>query len=199
MFYCHALEKRRFELIKKGDKAAVTALPVVTCFERAPGPGGIWRAERSFDPEERSDQLLTPSETSADEKESREPESTDRETTTNMYEALWTNGPKETIEFYDHTYDEHFGCALPVYMPRQLILDYMIGRVTKNCQSFFEKYFQFNTSVESVKYNDETKLFEIATTDMNSGKTLTSHYDKCIWAAGECGRPIMPAPLVQLF
>jgi len=35
-------------------------------------------------------------------------------------EALWTNGPKEAIEFFDYyLFDEHFDCPLPVYMPRQ--------------------------------------------------------------------------------
>jgi hypothetical protein len=39
--------------------------------------------------------------------------SPDAPPSTNMYEALWSNGPKEAIEFADYTYDQHFGHALP--------------------------------------------------------------------------------------
>jgi cation diffusion facilitator CzcD-associated flavoprotein CzcO len=48
MFFCHALETYRREIEQKGDEAALVNLPVVTCFERAPAPGGVWRSERTF-------------------------------------------------------------------------------------------------------------------------------------------------------
>ena len=82
-------------------------------------------------------------------------------------------------------------------MPRQLVLDYMLGRVTKHCPDFFDTYMKFNTNVESVRYNDG--MFEIVTHDLLRGTTMTEYYDKCVWAAGECGRPNMPASLVKLF
>jgi cation diffusion facilitator CzcD-associated flavoprotein CzcO len=55
MFFCHALETYRRELEQKGDEAALAHLPVVTCFERAPAPGGVWRSERTFAEEETND------------------------------------------------------------------------------------------------------------------------------------------------
>lgn len=55
MFFCHALETHRKKLEEKGDKAALAALPVVTCFERAPAPGGVWRSERTFAQQENED------------------------------------------------------------------------------------------------------------------------------------------------
>jgi hypothetical protein len=48
MFFCHALETRRRELMERGDEAGLASLPTVTCFERAPAPGGVWRSERTF-------------------------------------------------------------------------------------------------------------------------------------------------------
>ena len=48
MFFCHAIETQRRELLEKGDEAGIAALPIVTCFERAPSPGGVWRAQRAF-------------------------------------------------------------------------------------------------------------------------------------------------------
>lgn len=49
MFFCHALETYRQELMKRGDSEGVALLPKVTCFERAPCAGGVWRSERSFE------------------------------------------------------------------------------------------------------------------------------------------------------
>jgi thioredoxin reductase len=114
-----------------------------------------------------------------------------------MYEALWTNGPKEAIEFFDYHFNEHFDHPLPVYMPRQPILEYMIGRVTKNCPHFFDTYMKFNTSVEFVRYvNDK---FEVTTLDMETGKEVTQKFDKCIWAGGENGRKKIPQAMLDMF
>ena len=46
MLFLHALAARRAKLEREGNAEAIAALPVVTCFERAPGPGGVWRADR---------------------------------------------------------------------------------------------------------------------------------------------------------
>lgn len=116
-----------------------------------------------------------------------------------MYEALWTNGPKESIEFFDYTYDEHFGGRpLPVYMPRQAMLEYMIGRVTKHCPDFFGKYAKFNTRVTSVKFVEATSKFQIVTKDLLTGKDSTEAYDKCIWAAGMNGHPMIPPQMLDM-
>ena len=78
MFFLHAVALRRAKLSEQGDVEGLAALPIVTCFEKSSGPGGVWRSDR-FD----KDQGDTPS--------------------TNMYEALWTNAPKETyVIFRNH-------------------------------------------------------------------------------------------------
>jgi cation diffusion facilitator CzcD-associated flavoprotein CzcO len=46
MFFCHALETKRREMIARGE--SVANLPHVTVFERAGSPGGVWRSQRSF-------------------------------------------------------------------------------------------------------------------------------------------------------
>lgn len=115
-------------------------------------------------------------------------------------EALWTNGPKENIEFYDYTFQDHFGdVLLPVYMPRQPVLDYIIGRCTHKCPDFFETYMQFHTSVDKVKYLEEQGKFQVITRNVLTGAERTENYDKCIWAGGENGRPSMPGPLMKIF
>lgn len=107
-----------------------------------------------------------------------------------MYEALWTNGPKEPLEFFDYTFLEHFGeQPLPVYLPRQVILEYMLARVTKSCPNFFEKYMQFDTSVLSVKYVEQKRKYEVIVQSMLTKQVMTEEYDACIWAAGRNGKP----------
>lgn len=48
MFFCHALETMKRKLLKEGNEEALANLPTVTCFERASGPGGVWRPSRQF-------------------------------------------------------------------------------------------------------------------------------------------------------
>ena len=45
-----------------------------------------------------------------------------------MYRGLWSNGPKECLEFPDYTFDDHFGKAIPSYPPREVLHDYLNGR-----------------------------------------------------------------------
>jgi cation diffusion facilitator CzcD-associated flavoprotein CzcO len=45
MFFCHALERKRKELLDRGE--LIDHLPNVTVFERASGPGGVWRSDRN--------------------------------------------------------------------------------------------------------------------------------------------------------
>lgn len=103
------------------------------------------------------------------------------------------------MEFFDYTFEEHFGAdaKLPVYLPRQAVLECMMARCTKKCPDFFEKYMQFNTSVVSVKY--ENSKFQVITKNALTGEEQTGEYDKCIWSAGENGRPLMPSSLLNLF
>ena len=44
-----------------------------------------------------------------------------------MYENLWSNGPKESIEYGDYTWEEHFGKNVSSYVPREVIEDYIKG------------------------------------------------------------------------
>ncbi len=48
-----------------------------------------------------------------------------------MYRYLWSNGPKECLEFADYTFEEHFGKPIASYPPREVLWDYIVGRVKK--------------------------------------------------------------------
>ena len=41
-----------------------------------------------------------------------------------MYRELWTNGPKECLEFPDFTFQECFGVAIPSFPSREVMLRY---------------------------------------------------------------------------
>ena len=198
MFFCHALETMKRKLQQQGNKEeALACLPIVTCFERASGPGGVWRPSRTFGSavmdnteEKKTDSPRGAASYSLDGDQSS--------TTTNMYEALWTNGPKEAIEFFDYHFDEHFDYPLPVYMPRQPVFEYIIGRCTQKCPDFFETYVKFDTSVEFVQYLEDTKKFQVTTLDMETGEERVQEFDKCIWAGGENGRPKIPHAMLEM-
>ena len=116
-------------------------------------------------------------------------------------ESLWTNGPKEAMEFFDHTFADHYGkdTKLPVFLPRAEVLQYMIRRVTKDCPDFISKYAQFHTKVQRVTFDPQTKLFSVTTHNLKTQENSTQTFQKCIWAAGMYGRPRMPPSLVSAF
>eukprot|EP00527_Entomoneis_sp_CCMP2396_P001372 CAMPEP_0198138722 /NCGR_PEP_ID=MMETSP1443-20131203/2107_1 /TAXON_ID=186043 /ORGANISM="Entomoneis sp., Strain CCMP2396" /LENGTH=569 /DNA_ID=CAMNT_0043800623 /DNA_START=197 /DNA_END=1906 /DNA_ORIENTATION=- len=170
MFFCHHLEERRrkWALDNKEEdekKGGDMGLPEVTCFEKASGPGGNWRFDRTTS------------------------------------ESLWTNGPKEAMEFFDYTFADHYGkdTKLPVFLPRAEVLKYMISRVTRHSPDFMERYAQFNTEVVHVTYNDEDGKFTVHTKNVETGVESQGIFDKCIWAAGECGIPNVPKALKDAF
>eukprot|EP00587_Corethron_hystrix_P003056 CAMPEP_0113307440 /NCGR_PEP_ID=MMETSP0010_2-20120614/6284_1 /TAXON_ID=216773 ORGANISM="Corethron hystrix, Strain 308" /NCGR_SAMPLE_ID=MMETSP0010_2 /ASSEMBLY_ACC=CAM_ASM_000155 /LENGTH=680 /DNA_ID=CAMNT_0000162295 /DNA_START=411 /DNA_END=2452 /DNA_ORIENTATION=- /assembly_acc=CAM_ASM_000155 len=118
-----------------------------------------------------------------------------KKSTTNMYEALWTNGPKENFEFFDYYFEEHFGgMDLPTYMPRQAIIEYITARVTRNNPNIFENV-HFNTTVVYVEYDDKKKKCVVYAEDNDTEEITKTDYDKCIWAAGVNGFPRIPEEL----
>lgn len=50
-----------------------------------------------------------------------------------MYRGLWSNGPKECLEFPDYTFEDHFKKAIPSYPPREVLYDYLKGKHCSTC------------------------------------------------------------------
>ena len=90
------------------------------------------------------------------------------------------------MEFFDHTYQEHFGCPLPTYLPRAMVLEYLLARCTKDNPDLFRDV-KFNTSVESVKHDAVSDTFLVKLSDGTEDS-----FDMCIWAAGNNGKPKIP-------
>ena len=100
----------------KGEK-----IPEVVCFDKQDDWGGLW----NYSWRTGSDQYGDPV-----------PHS--------MYRYLWSNGPKECLEFADYSFDEHFGQPIPSFPPREVLYDYILGRA-KNAG--VKKYIKFGTAV----------------------------------------------------
>jgi len=160
----HAINLKRKLMEDKGDFDSISNLPIATCFERSSEPGGVWRAQ-------------TDHSNPGDENNSAHIEST------NMYDALWTNGPKELFEFFDYTHEDHFNQSVPAFLPREFVLEYILARVQRNEPNFFTDA-RFNTQVEYVKFNKPMNKFEVTVNDLTLHQESILHFDKCIWAAG---------------
>ncbi len=106
-----------------------------------------------------------------------------------MYRYLWSNGPKECLEFADYSFEEHFGQQIPSYPPREVLQDYIMGRVEK---SDVRKYIRFNTAVRWVEFNEDTRKFSVTVMDHESDELSTEEFDQVIVATGHFSTPNVP-------
>ncbi|TIL23153.1 MAG: NAD(P)/FAD-dependent oxidoreductase, partial [Mesorhizobium sp.] len=87
-----------------------------------------------------------------------------------MYRYLWSNGPKECLEFADYTFEEHFGRPIGSYPPRAVLWDYIKGRVEK---SGVRQWVRFNSPVRMVTFSDTTKKFTVTAHDRTNDVTYS--------------------------
>lgn len=106
-----------------------------------------------------------------------------------MYRYLWSNGPKEGLEFADYTFEEHFGKPIASYPPRAVLFDYIEGRVKK---AGVRDWIKFNTAVRWVDYDEETGMFNVSVQDLPSGETSTEQFDHVVAANGHFSTPNVP-------
>ena len=125
----------------KGEK-----IPEITCFDKQSDWGGLWNYSWRTGSDQYGDTVPN-----------------------SMYRYLWSNGPKECLEFADYTFDEHFGKAIPSFPPREVLYDYILGRAKK---SDVKKYIRFDTIITSVTHNG--KEFSIKSKDKKNNSLLFS-------------------------
>ena len=106
-----------------------------------------------------------------------------------MYRNLWSNGPKEGLEFADYSFDEHFGRPISSYPPREVLWDYIAGRLK---QSDVRKYIRFTTVVRLVTFDEDTQLFTVTSEHLPSGETTTETFDHVVVASGHFSFPFTP-------
>ncbi len=144
---------------EKGQK-----IPEIVCYEKQEDWGGLW----NYSWRTGSDQYGDPVPNS-------------------MYRYLWSNGPKECLEFADYSFDEHFNQPIPSFPPREVLYDYILGRAKK---ANIKKYIQFNTTVTEAKFNGNQ--FEVAVLNKKDNTISSSNYDYLIVASGHFSVPYIP-------
>ena len=139
-------------------------IPEIVCFEKQSDWGGLW----NYSWRTGSDQYGDPVPNS-------------------MYRYLWSNGPKECLEFADYSFDEHFNQPIPSFPPREVLYEYILGRAKK---ADLKKYIKFDTAVTNVGYNENQ--FQI--TSLNKKENLSSkdNFDYLIISSGHFSVPYIP-------
>ena len=106
-----------------------------------------------------------------------------------MYRYLWSNGPKECLEFADYSFEEHFGKPIPSYPPRAVLWDYIKGRVDK---AKVRKWVRFNTPVRMVNWDKKKKKFHVTAHDRVKDRMYTEDFDYVVVASGHFSTPHVP-------
>ena len=139
-------------------------IPEIVCFDKQDDWGGLW----NYSWRTGSDQYGDPVPNS-------------------MYRYLWSNGPKECLEFADYSFDKHFGQPIPSFPPRAVLYDYILGRA-KNAD--LKKYIKFGTTVTNTTYNGSQ--FEITSLNKKDGSVSKENFDYMVVATGHFSVPYMP-------
>ena len=144
---------------EKGQK-----IPEIVCYEKQEDWGGLW----NYSWRTGSDQYGDPVPNS-------------------MYRYLWSNGPKECLEFADYSFDEHFNQPIPSFPPREVLYDYIIGRAKK---ANIKKYIKFNTTITQAKFNGNQ--FEVSALNKIDNTISSNNYDYLVVASGHFSVPYIP-------
>ena len=106
-----------------------------------------------------------------------------------MYRYLWSNGPKEGLEFADYSFEEHFGRQIASYPPREVLFDYIEGRVKK---AAVRDSIRFRSTVRRVDYDDATGQFTVTAHDLASDSETSEQFDHVVVATGHFSTPNVP-------
>ena len=145
--------------------AAGADIPEVVCYEKQGDWGGLWNYTWRTGVDEHGNQCHG-----------------------SMYRYLWSNGPKEGLEFADYTFEEHFGKPIASYPPRAVLFDYIKGRVEK---AGVRDQIKFNTIVRDVRAVDAGG-FHVTARDEIADAESTEHFDHVIVATGHFSVPNVP-------
>ena len=145
-------------------------VPEVICFEKQDDWGGLWNYTWRTGVDEYGESVHG-----------------------SMYRYLWSNGPKECLEFADYSFEEHFGKPIASYPPREVLWDYIKGRVDK---SGVRDQIRFRTPVREVVYDgtagDGAGMFTVTTHDLDAGHTSSEKFDHVVVASGHFSVPNVP-------
>ena len=158
---CGLAQLRAFQSAKE----AGADIPEVVCYEAQSEWGGLW----NYSWRTGTDEAGFPNHGS-------------------MYRYLWSNGPKEGLEFADYSFEEHFGKQIASYPPREVLFDYIQGRVKK---AGVKDWICFNNRVRDVRETADGK-FEVTARDTVADAETREIYDYVVVANGHFSTPNVP-------
>ncbi|MBT4041338.1 MAG: NAD(P)/FAD-dependent oxidoreductase [Rhodospirillales bacterium] len=141
-------------------------IPEIICFEKQDDWGGLWNYTWRTGLDEHGEPVHC-----------------------SMYRYLWSNGPKECLEFADYTFEEHFGKPIASFPPREVLWDYIKGRVKK---TVVRDWIKFETAVRDVSYSDDSGMFTVKVHDIANDHTYSDEFDYVIHASGHFSTPHVP-------
>ena len=106
-----------------------------------------------------------------------------------MYRYLWSNGPKECLEFADYSFEEHFGKPIPSFPPREVLADYIRTRAEKTGS---REHVRFNTEVRRIGWDPSSKHFFVAADSLVDGTSSLEQFDHVVVATGHFSVPNVP-------
>ncbi len=139
-------------------------IPEIVCFEKQENWGGLWNYSWRTGSDQYGDLVHN-----------------------SMYRHLWSNAPKECLEFADYSFDRHFGKPIPSFLPREVLYDYIVGRA-KNGN--LKQYIRFNTTVTNVNFNGS--IFEVTSLNRKENKYAEEQFDYIVVATGHFSVPYIP-------
>ncbi len=147
-------------------KAGGADVPEVVCFEKQADWGGLWNYTWRTGLDEYGEPVHC-----------------------SMYRYLWSNGPKEGLEFADYTFEEHFGKQIASYPPREVLFDYIEGRVKR---AGVRDAIRFRTTVRRVDYDGATGQFAVTAHNLATDEETTGSFDHVVVASGHFSTPNVP-------
>ena len=147
-------------------KAKGIDIPEIVCFEKQSNWGGLWNYSWRTGLDEHGEPVHG-----------------------SMYRYLWSNGPKEGLEFADYSFEEHFGKQIGSYPPRAVLFDYIEGRVNK---AGVRDWIRFSTTIRMVRYNEAKGNFTVTAHDLKADRMYDEEFDNVIVASGHFSVPNVP-------
>lgn len=141
-------------------------IPEVVCFEKQGNWGGLWNYTWRTGLDEFGEPVHS-----------------------SMYRYLWSNGPKEGLEFADYSFEEHFGKQIASYPPRAVLFDYIEGRVNK---AGVRPWIRFRHPVRFVRYNEAKGNFTLTAHDLVNDRMYEEEFDNVVVASGHFSTPNVP-------
>ena len=139
-------------------------IPEIVCFEKQSDWGGLWNYTWRTGLDEYGEPVHG-----------------------SMYRYLWSNGPKEGLEFADYSFEEHFGKQIASYPPRAVLFDYIEGRVKK---AGVRDWIKFSHSVKNVEQVGDQ--FRVTVKDLPNDRLSSDLYDHVIVCSGHFSTPNVP-------